>query len=237
MVEWYHTGLITQGSKVRILLPQQSEAARGGRLFFPPRVPTASCWVLLQRRGTSGICAGMPYKDGDQRRAYGREWMRRNGEKARDAMRRWRETHRDADRSNKRAYYAANTDRERLRTGDYARRNPEIRRVIRHQRRGREMAAEGSFTHAEWRALLQDHDGRCAYCGETRLLTADHKIALARGGSNRIDNILPACRRCNQRKHTSSEREFRVRLANERLRSAEFVVVDWWSAGEIESLG
>lgn len=162
--------------------------------------------------------------------------MQRNAEKARGAMRRWRETHRDVDRSNKRDYYANNTQRERRRTADYARRHPEIRRVIRQLRRGREMAAEGSFTHAEWRALLQLHDGRCAYCGKTGPLTADHRIALARGGSNFIDNILPACRRCNQRKHTSSEREFRVRLANERLRSTEFIVIDWWPAGEIDSV-
>ena len=30
----------------------------------------------------------MPYSDPERRRAYGREWMRRNAEKAREAMRR-----------------------------------------------------------------------------------------------------------------------------------------------------
>ena len=179
----------------------------------------------------------MPYEDLERRRAYGREWMRRNGARARDGMRRWRAAHRETDLANKRAYYAANAAREKVRTGDYARLNPEVRRVIRQLRRGREVAAVGSFTHHEWRALLEQHGQRCAYCGAIGPLSADHRKALSGGGSNFINNILPACRRCNARKGTSSEREFRVRLANERLRSAEFVIVDWWPAGEIESVG
>jgi hypothetical protein len=33
----------------------------------------------------------------------------------------------------------------------------------------------------------------------------DHRIPLGRGGSNLIANILPACRRCNRRKHLMGE--------------------------------
>jgi 5-methylcytosine-specific restriction endonuclease McrA len=40
-------------------------------------------------------------------------------------------------------------------------------------------------------------------------------VPLARGGTNFIDNILPACRGCNARKHTMTEEEFRARLALE----------------------
>lgn len=40
-------------------------------------------------------------------------------------------------------------------------------------------------------------------------------MPLARGGSNSIDNILPACGRCNRRKHLMTEEEFRARLAAE----------------------
>jgi hypothetical protein len=38
---------------------------------------------------------------------------------------------------------------------------------------------------------------------------------LARGGTNYIENILPACRRCNTRKRLLTEEEFRARLAAE----------------------
>lgn len=57
----------------------------------------------------------------------------------------------------------------------------------------------------EWRGPL--HEGP---------LQVDHRIPLARGGSNSIDNILPACGRCNRRKHLMTEAEFRARLAAER---------------------
>jgi 5-methylcytosine-specific restriction endonuclease McrA len=56
-------------------------------------------------------------------------------------------------------------------------------------------------------------------CGKTGVaLQPDHRVPLARGGSNAIDNILPACRSCNQRKALMSEDEFRARLVAERDR-------------------
>lgn len=179
----------------------------------------------------------MPYKDPEQRRAYGREWMKRNAEKAREGMRRWRRRHPEEHLAEVRAYYQRNRERVDARTAAYRRRRPEVKMVIWQRRRAREVAGGGRFTGNEWNDLVERHSNRCAYCGAQEALQPDHRVALARGGSNTIDNILPACRRCNQQKHTSSEREFRVRLANERLRSTEFVVVDWWPAGEIESVG
>jgi hypothetical protein len=41
------------------------------------------------------------------------------------------------------------------------------------------------------------------------------------GGTNYIDNILPACGSCNRRKHTYTEEEFRARLAAEIERAKE----------------
>ena len=47
-----------------------------------------------------------------------------------------------------------------------------------------------------------------------------HRIPLARGGSNSIENIIPACSSCNRRKHMLTELEFRARLAAEKRRAA-----------------
>jgi 5-methylcytosine-specific restriction endonuclease McrA len=63
--------------------------------------------------------------------------------------------------------------------------------------------------------LATTHGGRCAYCGLVRPLHADHREPLERGGSSDIANILPACARCNLRKHLMTEDEFRARLAAE----------------------
>lgn len=84
-------------------------------------------------------------------------------------------------------------------------------RVSNNKRRG----APGTFTFQEWFALLAAYDGCCAYCGGTEHIEADHRTPIHRGGSNTIENILPACRRCNRRKHTMTEGEFRALLARE----------------------
>jgi 5-methylcytosine-specific restriction endonuclease McrA len=45
--------------------------------------------------------------------------------------------------------------------------------------------------------------GRCAYCGKKlrfKHLTVDHIQPLSRDGANEIDNMLPACGRCNEEK-------------------------------------
>jgi len=53
------------------------------------------------------------------------------------------------------------------------------------------------------------------------ILHADHRTPLARGGSNAIDNILPACAPCNLRKSRMTEPEFRARLAAEKQRKID----------------
>ena len=59
--------------------------------------------------------------------------------------------------------------------------------------------------------LYQLQEGRCFYCqAETPFekFTVDHRIALARGGSNRRDNKVGACSTCNHAKGSKLEAEF-----------------------------
>lgn len=158
----------------------------------------------------------MPYKDPSRRRAYGRAWMRRNPDKAREAMRRWRERHPEADRAARRRHYVANAESVKSAVIAYRRANPDVVQTVRRLRRARATQAEGSYTVAEWRSLVTRHGGACAYCDRRGPLTADHRVPLARGGTNYIANILPACRSCNARKRLLTESEFRARLARER---------------------
>ena len=163
----------------------------------------------------------MPYSDPERRRSYGREWMRRNADKAREAMRRWRERHPEAHRAENAAYYARHADRLKRRIEDYHRANPAIVRAKSQKHRALRLAADGSFTAREWTELVDTYQGKCAYCGDLVKLEPDHRVALSRGGSNRIDNILPACHRCNARKHRMSEAEFRARLLSEPRRKID----------------
>ena len=154
----------------------------------------------------------MPFKDPDDRRAYGREWMKRNVEKAREAMRRWRASHPDEHNAEKRAYYARHRAQILVQNAQYRREHPEIHRASSQNYRARKSTAQGSFTSAEWLALVEQYGGRCAYRGEAGPLHADHRTPLSRGGSNFIDNIIPACRRCNLEKAQMTEEEFRARI-------------------------
>ena len=83
-----------------------------------------------------------------------------------------------------------------------------INRAKRHTRRA---ASVGRLTSDEWLDLVAKYDGRCAYCGTMPdVLHADHRTPLSRGGTNTIDNILPACGPCNAHKYTKTEAEFRA---------------------------
>lgn len=45
--------------------------------------------------------------------------------------------------------------------------------------------------------------GACRYCGyRSGGLVIDHVVPLCRGGTNALDNLAPACRRCNTEKGT-----------------------------------
>jgi len=136
-------------------------------------------------------------------------------------MRRWRAAHPDEHKAARDGWDRAHPESSNARRKRYAQRHLEVRRLIDHTRRARHARAEGHYTAAEWRDLVVKYEGRCAYWnGEGPVhegpLQMDHRIPLPRGGSNSIANILPACGRCNRRKHLLTEEEFRARLAAER---------------------
>jgi len=155
----------------------------------------------------------MPYKDPERRREYGRLWIRKNAEKAREAMRRWRGSHPEQHAAESRARYARDPERFK-RIIEASPNRAAVRRAMRSRRRDR-VRGLPSFAATEWLALVERYEGCCAYCGANAPLQAEHRTPLARGGTNTIDNILPACATCNLRKRVMTEEEFRARLALE----------------------
>lgn len=63
---------------------------------------------------------------------------------------------------------------------------------------------QGTLYGYEMREYVLAKWGRkCAYCGvENVALQMEHILCKARGGSNRVSNLLPSCARCNERKGT-----------------------------------
>lgn len=61
-------------------------------------------------------------------------------------------------------------------------------------------------------------DGHCAYCGKEIAyedMQVDHIHAQYKGGTDDIDNLLPACRACNFRKGTLSVEQFRREIKDQ----------------------
>lgn len=59
---------------------------------------------------------------------------------------------------------------------------------------------DNDLTPEQWQSLLEAW-GACAYCGATSAsLQRDTVLAISRGGSYTLANVVPACRSCNASK-------------------------------------
>jgi 5-methylcytosine-specific restriction endonuclease McrA len=78
------------------------------------------------------------------------------------------------------------------------------------RRRNARKKANGIYkiTKKELRRLAQTP---CFYCGSKKQLTVDHVIAIARGGTDSIGNLVSACKSCNSQKRDLTIMEWRKR--------------------------
>ncbi len=149
-------------------------------------------------------------------RAAGAEWQRANSdkikerkarqyrsnpEKARERATKWKRANPDKVREIDAQWRRTNSDKDKERKAIWRQENPDKKNAIEHRRKARKTAAGGSYTAAEWQALIRYYGGRCLCCGRSDVaLTVDHVIPISKGGTSNIDNIQPLCMRCNQSK-------------------------------------
>lgn len=65
----------------------------------------------------------------------------------------------------------------------------------------------------EWyriiKAVFKRDNYTCQYCGKVGgKLEADHIIPFSKGGTDDMDNLVTACRKCNRQKRDKSVEEF-----------------------------
>ena len=70
--------------------------------------------------------------------------------------------------------------------------------------------SRGTHTAAEWWRKVRTYGGACHYCARPwgHHLHKDHAVPVSRGGSDALDNLVPACGDCNQAKGALTDREF-----------------------------
>ena len=180
--------------------------------------------------------------DPEPTRARNREWYSRNKEQRHEYYLRRKaaesdDTRRARERQKSRRRYQKNPKKHGEYQKEWRKRNPEKAHAYLSRcliQRSRAIGLQ-SFTTAEWFALVNLYEGRCAYCGVEGPLEMDHRVPLCRGGANTIDNILPACRHCNRRKHRKTEDEFRALLEQERAQGTDVRVGREGNAGTTSS--
>jgi 5-methylcytosine-specific restriction endonuclease McrA len=58
--------------------------------------------------------------------------------------------------------------------------------------------------------LIKLSKQNCFYCGSSQRITIDHVVAIARGGTDSIGNLVPACKSCNSSKRQLTIMEWRM---------------------------
>ena len=101
-----------------------------------------------------------------------------------------------------RAYYKANTEKLKSKSRRYQKENPEKTRAHNQVRRSRKVLLPTPLTIGQWEKIKILFNNSCAYCGKKGKLEQDHFVALVKGGEYSRDNIIPACKSCNSKKHT-----------------------------------
>lgn len=154
----------------------------------------------------------------DKDLARTRHWFEINHEHKKATDREYMEAHREEKRAYDKARNAANPEANRAKVRQWREDKPEhYKRNIRvsaSRRKARELNAVGSFTQADIALQIKSQKGLCWWCGEPigEDYHVDHRIPLAKGGTNNPNNLCIACPDCNRSKGAKLPHEFNGRL-------------------------
>lgn len=154
----------------------------------------------------------------EERRAYEAQWQRDNPDKVKARNKRYAERHPEKVRNSRRLTkqkYAHSphgrliikTRRERNRDKTNSQHRyryahvPGVKEKHLAKAHNRRMA-DGHFTPSDIRALYDEQEGRCAYCGISTHddYHVDHLVPLKRGGTHDPENLRISCPTCNMSK-------------------------------------
>jgi len=136
-------------------------------------------------------------------------WYHENKERARAKNIAWHENNRPKKQAINAKYRKAHPEKVRAATESHRIAFPEKYIEYRANRRARKRNAPGNGIPAS--AILELtklQNGKCAYCGEKKLLTLDHIEPLATGGAHDVSNAQMVCKSCNSSKGAKDPYKF-----------------------------
>jgi 5-methylcytosine-specific restriction endonuclease McrA len=148
-------------------------------------------------------CVAYHYRHLEQERARNKRWIKEHPENNRANTARWKlynlEKHAAMALAAARRFWNKDPELSRLRG-----------RVAAALRRARLRKAGGTHTVRDILQIYAWQRGKCHWCNVPvgKTFHVDHVIPIARGGSNRPENLCIACKPCNQRKFTKMPYEF-----------------------------
>lgn len=132
-------------------------------------------------------------------RTYRKSHEALNKEYYNEKKRNWKD--RNPEKQNEyRVRYRSNREKVSAQQAEWRKNNPEKIRAKNNNRRAQKASAIGRLTATDWDQIVASQGGRCKYCGRKGKLTIDHKVPLAKGGSNMPHNIQGLCVPCNSGK-------------------------------------
>lgn len=137
-------------------------------------------------------------------RAKSRANNAKDPQRHRDDAKRYNALHAEERKAYYRRYAAENPEKRAATIKACRTAKPEKYRALRkayfHRRRARLLAScSPGVSPADWQVLVRRFGGCCAYCGGSGC-EVDHIVPVSKGGRDEIQNVLPACRRCNASK-------------------------------------
>ncbi len=188
------------------LAPKRCPKCRG----IHPRTP--EFWSR-NKQARDGLCCYCKLCDSKLRAVY----YEANLEIERERDRIYRENNRDKRREYNRRYCENNPEKRRESNKKYAKANPDkmLAKVQRRDARLRDLPH--NLTETQYANTLAYYNNACAYCGipQSELdytLHREHILPLTRGGGYTRDNIVPACKPCNDRKWIRTPEEAGMKL-------------------------
>jgi 5-methylcytosine-specific restriction endonuclease McrA len=153
------------------------------------------------------------------KKAAALKWYYENHEEAKKRNNDYRWKNRDVAVKRTKDWCDANRDYKNQYDREYYQRNKLAYYLRNENRRAAKIAQSDppgwKATVPWWREVMERNKNRCSYCnkefGKERLdrPTMEHKIPLSRGGKHSVDNIVPACRACNDSKSVKTPDEWR----------------------------